>query len=54
MVLVRYLLTYDTYALVFNVGSISDTVELTDVALLADVPTLEVYTSSVHSTRLAG
>ncbi|CAB3231557.1 unnamed protein product [Arctia plantaginis] len=52
MVLVRYLSTYDTYVLVFNVGDSPDTVDLRDVSLLQEP--MVVYTSSVHSTRVSG
>ncbi|XP_026490452.2 maltase A1-like [Vanessa tameamea] len=48
--LVRYLLTHDTYALVFNVGETSDTVDLSTVQFLEEP--LTVYASSVHSNRV--
>ncbi|XP_049871092.1 maltase A1-like [Pectinophora gossypiella] len=52
LVLARTLATYDTYALVFNVGTVADTIDLSTVHNLNEP--LEVYTSSVHSTRVAG
>lgn len=52
LILVRYLATHDTYSLLFNVGEVADTVDLTRVAWLEEPMT--VYTSSVHSSRLAG
>lgn len=52
MVLVRYLSTYDSYVLVFNVADTSDTVDLRDITLLQEP--MVVYTSSVHSSRVSG
>ncbi|CAH2988412.1 unnamed protein product [Chilo suppressalis] len=49
LVLVRHLPTFDTYALVFNVGSVNDTVDLSRVELFAEP--LTVVTSSIHATR---
>ncbi|XP_045458432.1 maltase A1-like [Melitaea cinxia] len=49
LVLVRYLRTYDTYALVFNVGQEQDAVDLSAISLLREP--LTVYISSIHSDR---
>lgn len=51
-VLIRHLITFDTYALVFNVGDREDAVDLDDVEFLKEPMT--VYVSSVHSSRVAG
>lgn len=52
LILIRYLRSYDTYALVFNVGTAADTVNLSGISLLSEP--LTVYTASVHSNRVAG
>ncbi|KAG6452999.1 hypothetical protein O3G_MSEX007917 [Manduca sexta] len=52
LVLVRHLVTYDTYSLVFNVGTEADTVDLAKISLLQEP--LSVYTSSIHSRRVNG
>lgn len=52
LVLVRHLITHDTYALVFNVGNAPDTVDLSVVPFLSEP--LTVYTSSVFSNKLDG
>ncbi|KPI98466.1 PREDICTED: maltase 1-like [Papilio xuthus] len=52
LVLVRHLATYNTYALVFNVGTEEDTVDLSRVTFLAEPMT--VYESSVFSRRRTG
>ncbi|XP_026328373.1 maltase A1-like isoform X2 [Hyposmocoma kahamanoa] len=52
LILIRHLITHDTYALVFNVGTTTDTVDLSVVPFLSEPIT--VYTSSVHSNKLAG
>ncbi|XP_039764936.1 maltase 2-like [Pararge aegeria] len=51
-ILIRHLITHDTYALLFNVGSEDDTVDLDNVTLLREP--LTVYASSVHSSRVDG
>ncbi|CAH0700922.1 unnamed protein product [Spodoptera exigua] len=50
--LVRYLRTYDTLVLLFNVGTAADTLVLDRVPYLRRPAT--VYISSIHSTRVAG
>ncbi|CAF4871961.1 unnamed protein product [Pieris macdunnoughi] len=50
--LVRYLPSYDTIVLVFNVAETSDTVDLSRIPNMSLPST--VYVSSVHSTRLSG
>ncbi|CAH2269367.1 jg14072 [Pararge aegeria aegeria] len=50
--LVRYLRTYDTIVLLFNVADASDTIELSRVLKL-ELPAT-VVVSSIHSTRVAG
>ncbi|XP_022131221.2 maltase A1 [Pieris rapae] len=52
LVLVRYLNTHDTYALLFNVGSSNDTVDTSDINYLS--APLKVHTSSIHSSRDVG
>lgn len=52
LVIVRHLITHDTYALVFNVGTAADVVDLSVVPFLSEPIT--VYTSSVHSNKLEG
>ncbi|CAG5048088.1 unnamed protein product [Parnassius apollo] len=49
---VRHIITYDTYALVFNVGTETDTVDLSTTNLLAEPMT--VYASSIFSERVPG
>ncbi|OWR49828.1 alpha amylase precursor [Danaus plexippus plexippus] len=51
-VLVRHLITYDTFALVFNVGNELDIIDLSTVDFLTEP--LTVHTSSIHSNRLPG
>ncbi|XP_034831679.1 maltase 1-like [Maniola hyperantus] len=51
-ILIRHIITYDTYALLFNVGNEEDTVDLSTITLLRDP--LTVYVSSIHSKRVAG
>ncbi|XP_075991827.1 maltase A1-like [Anticarsia gemmatalis] len=50
--LVRYLRTFDTYILVFNVGEEADNVDLSRVPQMSLPAT--VYVSSIHSSRLPG
>ncbi|XP_045516203.1 maltase 2-like [Pieris brassicae] len=50
--LVRYLPSYDTIVLVFNVAETSDTVDLSKIPNLSLPST--IYVSSVHSRRLSG
>ncbi|XP_053607321.1 maltase A1-like [Plodia interpunctella] len=52
LILVRYLLTHDTYSLVFNVGEAADTVNLSLVEHLSG--SLTAYISSVHSDKVGG
>lgn len=52
LLLVRHLRTYDTYGLVFNVGTVADTVNLSGITLLSEP--LTVYTASEHSNRVPG
>lgn len=52
LVLVRHLATYNTYVLLFNVGTEEDTVDLARVAFLNEPMT--VYESSVFSRRRTG
>ncbi|CAK1603627.1 unnamed protein product [Parnassius mnemosyne] len=52
LVLVRHIITYDTFALVFNVGTETDTVDLSTITLLAEPMT--VYASSIFSRRVPG
>lgn len=50
--LIRYLRTFDTYVLVFNVGENTETVDLNRVPYLTLPAT--VYVSSINSTRVEG
>lgn len=50
--LVRYLSTYDTLVLLFNVGTTPDTLDLNRVPYLRRPAT--VYVSSIHSSRDIG
>ncbi|CAB3231556.1 unnamed protein product [Arctia plantaginis] len=50
--LIRYLRTFDTYVLVFNVGERTETVDLNRVPYLTLPAT--VYVSSINSTRVEG
>ncbi|XP_072936992.1 maltase A1-like [Epargyreus clarus] len=52
LILVRHLLTHDTYALVFNVGTEEDTVDPSRITLVQDP--LTIYISSIHSRRNTG
>ncbi|CAK1549550.1 unnamed protein product [Leptosia nina] len=52
LVVVRHLPTHDTYALLFNVATTNDTVDVSKVEFLAEP--LKVHISSVHSGRKAG
>ncbi|XP_028038902.1 maltase A1-like [Bombyx mandarina] len=52
LVLVRYLVTHETYSLVFNVGTVEDTVDLARVSML--IEPITVYTSSIHSGKISG
>lgn len=52
LILVRYLITHDTYSLLFNVGDVADSVDLTRIRRLEEP--MEVYVSSIHSIRTAG
>ncbi|CAG4991500.1 unnamed protein product [Colias eurytheme] len=50
LILIRYLVTHDTYALVFNVGASMETVDVSNVPYLREP--LTVHVSSVHSNRV--
>ncbi|KAL0894367.1 hypothetical protein ABMA27_012990 [Loxostege sticticalis] len=52
LVVVRYLVTYDTIVLLFNVGTVPDTADLTRVEMITGP--LTVYESSIHSVRVNG
>ncbi|XP_047041936.1 maltase 2-like [Helicoverpa zea] len=52
LLLIRYLRTFDTYVLLFNVGTVTDTVDLSGITLVS--APLTVYTASVHSSRTPG
>ncbi|XP_063839059.1 maltase 1-like [Ostrinia nubilalis] len=52
LALVRYLATYDTFVLLFNVGTAVDTADLTAIDLLSGP--LTVCERSVHSSRASG
>ncbi|KAI8427353.1 hypothetical protein MSG28_001922 [Choristoneura fumiferana] len=49
-ILVRYLVTFDTYALVFNVGTVTDTVDLAAMEVLKEP--LSVVVGITHNIKL--